>query len=346
MRSVFEDWAMFGLADDVRPALSEALAAGRPSVLATLCGAVGGAPFGLGAQMLLNESSATGFLSGGCIEADVTLHAAEVLQDGVPRRLVYGEGGFPDIRLPCGGSVTIVVERIAPDDPAAKRLVALAEARRPALWLSDGERRWCLGLDEPTPPPWRHLIDGLDQRCGMEPDSLRHARRHDPAQALLVVGSDPIALSVCSFGLQMGWRTTLLRPLGPQAGPPIPGLSYMAADAYAGVFEASPDAWTAVVVATHGAEYDHPAAKAALESGAGYVGLLGSRRRLPERLDQLRRDGVSPGALDSVHAPVGLPIQARTPREVAVSVIGEIVESRHAHERAAGFWPVGADVLS
>ena len=68
-------WPEFGLASDIRPALGRALAAGRASVLVSLHAVEGAAPLGEGAQMLFDQGAAAGFLSGGCVEGDVALHA-------------------------------------------------------------------------------------------------------------------------------------------------------------------------------------------------------------------------------------------------------------------------------
>ena len=113
-----QDWPSFGLVADMRPALAAARERGRAVALATLHSSSGGAPRGLGAQMLVGAEAVTGFLSGGCVEADVALRARGVLTGGDPLRLVYGEGGPFDIRLACGGRIDVLLERIAPDDPA------------------------------------------------------------------------------------------------------------------------------------------------------------------------------------------------------------------------------------
>src|SRR5271154_5694629 len=124
-------WPTFGLDEDVRPALRRALDAGEPAALVTLYKVEGGGPRTPGTQMVFAEGLVAGFLSGGCVESDVAIHAAETLADGEPRRLVYGEGGpWPDIRLLCGARIEILVERVAPDDAAAARLLALTEERR------------------------------------------------------------------------------------------------------------------------------------------------------------------------------------------------------------------------
>ncbi|MDE2413122.1 MAG: XdhC family protein, partial [Sphingomonadales bacterium] len=113
------DWPTFGWIADVRPALREASRGGRSVVLATLTGQSGAAPRPIGTQMVFDGAAATGYFSGGCLEADVANHAAVVLADGAPRRLVYGEGSpWIDVRLVCGGRIEILLERIAPDDDA------------------------------------------------------------------------------------------------------------------------------------------------------------------------------------------------------------------------------------
>ena len=339
--TAFDDWPMFGLTSDVRPALAEAVAAGEACVLATLGSAESGAPLGAGAQMLVSRSSVAGFLSGGCVEADVALHAAEVLRDGEPRTLIYGRGGALDIRLPCGGRIAIRLEHIAPADAAVKRLLAPSSARTPMLWLSDGRRRTCLEPGEPPPPAFRPLLEALRGRAAMTEAPDRLACRFDPRQRLIVVGHDPIALGLAELGAEVGWATVLLRPLGPQTTPPIAGIEYRRGGVGAELEALVPDPWTAVVVATHDLDHDHAAARAALMSRAGYVGLLGSRRRLPDRLARLQADGVAADVLARIHAPVGLAIGARTPYEIAISIIAGIVQA--TREADAGRpWPIEA----
>ncbi len=336
--TALDDWPMFGLTSDVRPALAEARAAGEPCVLATLGAAQSGAPLGAGAQMLFTRRGLAGFLSGGCVEADVAFHAAEVLQGGKPRTLVYGAGGAVDIRLPCGGRVVMLLERIAPDDGAAGRLVAPESARRPMLWLTDGRRRTCLAPGEAPPAAFRPLMDTMGDRAAMTDAGDRLACRFDPRQRLIVVGHDPIALGLAELGLKIGWATTLVRPLGPEGPPPIADLEYRRGHLAAEFGALAPDPWTAVVIATHDQDHDHAGAQAALASTAGYIGLLGSRRRLPDRLARLQADGGAADVLARVHAPVGLAIGARTPYEIAVSITAEIVQA--TREASAGaLWP-------
>lgn len=70
---------------------------------------------------------------------------------------------------------------------------------------------------------------------------------------------------------------------------------------------------------------DHEALIAALSSDAGYVGVLGARKRLPERLERLRAAGIGDDRLARLYAPLGLKIAAATPRETAVATLAEII---------------------
>jgi len=313
MREPLPEWPMFGLADDARPALRQAARANTPLVLATLTSVEGGGPRPPGTQMVFAENIVSGYFSGGCVESDVADHAHACLADGEPRRLVYGAGSpWPDIQLLCGARIEIFLERIEPRDPALAELLAAEEARRPVVWLSDGVKRRCV------PPGTLEAWDGAVSRA------------YDPVPRLVVFGADPTAIAIAQLGVQSGLETTFVRSKGPEAPPPIPGLRYRRDDPQAALDAIGCDAWTAIAIATHNLDTDREALAAALPSAAGYVGLLGARKRLPERLAPLRAAGVPDEVLNRVHAPIGLDIGGKAPWEVAVSVIGEIMALRHA----------------
>lgn len=304
---------MFGMAEDVRPALAQARAQARPAALATLTSVEGGGPRPPGTQMVFADGLTAGYFSGGCVESDVAGHAFACLEDAAPRRLVYGEGSpWPDIRLLCGARIEIFVERVAPDDPALAELLAAWDERRPVVWLTDGRRRACVAPE--AAQPWEGAV----------------SRRHDPTARLVVFGSDPSALAMAQLGVQAEMETTLVRPKGPVQPPPIAGLAYRRDTPAEALAAIGPDPWTAVAVATHDLEIDQAALIAALPSPAGYVGLLGARARLAERLARLRAAGVAESAIARLHAPIGLDIGGKAPWEVALSVIGEIVALRYA----------------
>ncbi|MDB5477041.1 MAG: hypothetical protein JWP49_2552 [Phenylobacterium sp.] len=316
MREPLPEWPLFGMAEDVRSALRQARAAGQACALATLISVEGGGPRPPGAQMVFAPGVVAGYFSGGCVESDIADHAYACLADGAPRTLVYGEGSpWPDIRLLCGARIEIFVERVPADDPALVELLAAEIERRPVTYVSDGYARAC----GPELSPWPEAA--VD-------------KAYDPAQRLVVVGGDPTALAIAQLGAQAGFETTLVRPKGPEAPPPIAGVAYRRDEPAQALAALDVDPWTAVAIATHDIETDHAALKAALPSRAGYVGLLGARRRLMGRLAELKADGMAESAIARLHAPIGLDIGGKAPWEVAVSVIGEIMALRYA--RASG----------
>lgn len=335
-----QDWPMFGLVADMRPPLAAARQQARAVALATLHASSGGAPRGLGAQMLAGAESIVGFLSGGCVEADVALQARRVLAGGDPLRLTYGEGGPFDIRLPCGGQIEVLLERIAPDDPAIGALLEAAERRVPALLLSDGLRRACLAGDAPADG----LPEGFARAAALARSGSACAgsdkrlggivfRRFTPVRRLIVLGHDPVALALAQLGVQAGMEVFLVRPKGPQAPPPVAGLSgYRRGAPAEALADIGLDAWTAVAVATHDDFLDHAALLAALPSRAVSVGLLGSARRLPQTRARLKAAGLDAGAIARLKAPIGLPLGGKTPWEIAVAILAEVFVAANATE--------------
>ena len=301
-------WLVSGLEDDIRPHMFAAADRGEPFALATIVAADGG-PRPIGAQMVVTQSDSWGFLSGGCIEDDVALNARAAIADGKLRRLIYGEGSpFVDIRLPCGGRIEVMIERVGAGDRAVADLQRLTAQRRPALWSSDGEARTCLP-------------------AGSASETAPIRKLYEPIQCLIVVGSDPFALAIGGMGRTLGWDVTLLSPFGPSDAAPF-GLDCDRRALDEAFADLALDRWTAIAVATHDLDLDERALVPALRSQAGYVGVLGSRRKLPDRIERLAAAGLSQAQIERLRAPIGLAIPARSPWEVAISVVAEVIASR------------------
>ena len=106
----------------------------------------------------------------------------------------------------------------------------------------------------------------------------------------------------------------------------FPGIDLMKAWPGEGLAEVGLDRRTALVTVTHDPKLDDPALHAALASDVFYIGALGSRRTHGARLKRLREAGLSEEDLERIHAPVGLDLGARTPGEIAASVVAEIIQ--------------------
>ena len=284
---------------------------GRPFALVTISRAEGG-PRRPGAQMVVTEGDWWGFVSGGCVEADVALQARAALADGEPRQLVYGRGSpWLDTPLPCGGRLELLVEPIDPGDPAIETLVAAYLQRQVVRYQTDGHLRQCGPATQARAGAW--LVDHV----------------FTPPQRLIVFGSDPIALGIAALGASIGWASVIIRAGGP-AEPPGLGITCRSDAPDLALLNLAPDAQTAIAVATHDLHYDESAILAALGSDAGYIGVLGARSRIPERVERLKRAGVTEGQIARLHMPIGLALGAAAPWEIAVSVIAQIMAERQS----------------
>ena len=176
----------------------------------------------------------------------------------------------------------------------------------------------------------------LPHRPVEPPDTRRsHSRRSGPlprVAAWVAIGSGPPRPG----GREAGVRSRVRDnpecgiPLGPETCP-VPGIRYDRSEVQAAISASRPDPWTAVAILTHDIEQEHAALTATLATNAGYVGVLGSRRRAPER-DRTPDgpSGVSSHDIQRMHAPIGLPIGGKSPWEIAISVIAEIVRDLDA----------------
>jgi xanthine dehydrogenase accessory factor len=312
-------WRLTAQIDDIRVPLGAVRQAGAAFAIATLVEVEGSAPRECGAQMLVTQSEYWGFLSGGCIEADVARHGREALAEGRARFLRYGEGSpWIDIRLACGSAIGVLVEPVAAGDPAVAALMAGYAARRPVGWRSDGTERRAEAGDAP----------------GFAWDGTRYAKAFLPAPRLVLIGEDAAALAAATLARAAGMEVVLIAPGGPEEAP-FDGIAYhrdAAAEALAAI---GIDRWTAIAVLSHDREDDERALAAALMSEACYVGAIGARARLDARIAKLQGHGVGAAALARLHAPIGLQGFGKAPREIALSLVAEVAQAFHAATAAA-----------
>ncbi len=154
---------------------------------------------------------------------------------------------------------------------------------------------------------------------------------HRPAPHLIIVGGVHIAVDLIHFAKPLGFRTYLVDPRTAFATPE----RFPHADHIVNRWpdEALPEIGltgdTSVVVVTHDPKLDDPALMVALPSPAFYVGALGSPKTHVQRVERLLAEGMPPDYLDRLHAPIGLNIGGRTPAEIALSIMAEIIAVRH-----------------
>ena len=321
------------------------LAAGRKVALATVARTWGSSPRPAGSKLAVDDAAEfVGSVSGGCIEGAVIQEALEVMDGGGSRVLSFGVSDETawEVGLACGGKIEVLVEAVVPagEDrgvPGAllAELLAARRGRRQVVLatpLSGGAHRLMpvAPAEGASSDPIAAAAAGVARRDQAEVvDAAGGAVLLEPhlaPQRLIIVGAVHVAQPLAEMAGLAGFAVTIVDPRRAFATKArFPGQQLVVAWPDAAVNELAPDARTAVVTLTHDPKLDDPALVAALASPAFYVGCLGSAKTHAGRRTRLGERGVAAAALDRLHGPVGLRIGARTPAEIAVSILGEIV---------------------
>lgn len=160
-------------------------------------------------------------------------------------------------------------------------------------------------------------------------DTALFVRVYGPAPRMIIVGAVHIAQALAPMARITGFDVTVIDPR--EAFVKAGRLDDVAAITDwpdEGMAKLNPDGRTAVVTLTHDPKLDDPALAAALRSPAFYIGSLGSTRTHAKRLQRLKDEGFSDQELARIHGPIGLDIKAKTPAEIAIAILGEVVEAR------------------
>jgi xanthine dehydrogenase accessory factor len=207
------------------------------------------------------------------------------------------------------------------------REAVLSEAQRLITERTSGTRRY------PYPSPTLPLQGGEEGGVEVFFDV------HRPAPRLVIVGGVHIASDLIHFAKPLGFSTYIVDPrtafASPERFPHADHLVQRWPD------EALPEIGlareTSVVVVTHDPKLDDPALLVALPSPVGYVGALGSPKTHAQRVERLLASGLTREQVDRLHAPIGLDLGGRTPAEIALSIMAEIVAVRNgmAESKAA-----------
>ena len=213
---------------------------------------------------------------------------------------------------------------------AAKRPVALAtdlDSGRQALVVDGAETAGDL---QPSPELLSVIAEALQaDRSGRlkTPNDSIFVQVFNPPLRLVVVGAVHLAQALVPIAQLAGYEVTIVDPRGAWATQerfPNVEMSRDWPDDALRALEL--DRRCAVVTLTHDPKLDDPALAVALRSPAFYVGALGSTRTHAKRIERLREEGVSEEEIARIHAPVGLPIGARAPSEIAIAIMGQITQ--------------------
>ncbi|MFO1267304.1 MAG: XdhC family protein [Rubrivivax sp.] len=319
------------------------VAAGHRVALGTIVRTWGSAPRPPGSAVAIrDDGQVAGSVSGGCIEDDLVDKArAGTLATLKPQVVRYGIDADAAHRfgLPCGGLIELVLEAVAPHSQLPQLLERLKRGERV-------RRRLDLASGRVT------LEEGSvnDELALSETELVTH---HGPSWRMLVIGAGQLTQYLAPMAHALGYQVTVCDPRPEYAegfhveGPPgqVRLVRTMPDDT---VRELEPDGHLAIVALTHDPKLDDMALMEALASPAFYVGAIGSRLNQAKRKERLKEHfGLDDEALARLHGPVGLKNGARTPPEIAVSILAEITAVRYGYRipepvAVAGVQPVAA----
>ncbi|PXW97599.1 xanthine dehydrogenase accessory factor [Sphaerotilus hippei] len=298
---------------------------GLPVVLVTVARTWGSSPRPPGSLMAINgRGETTGSVSGGCIEDDLIQRIRDggvqaACASAAPTVLRYGISADQAHRfgLPCGGTVELVLERVE----ARSRLAPLLQA---CQQRHSTERVLDLRTGEVDlrPVPRGARGDGVPRL-----DDRTLSTYLGPQNRLILIGAGDLSRFMSQMALSLGFEVIVCDPRAEQrASWQLDGvtLSHEMPDDL--ILRLQPDARTAVVALTHDPKLDDLALIDALQSDAFYVGAIGSRRNSALRRARLHEHfDLSEATLDTLHGPAGLYIGSKTPAEIALSIMAEVV---------------------
>ncbi len=311
-------------------AAAELARAGTPGAIATVARVRGSTPVPSGTKMLVGAAGRLiGSVGGGCVEADVIGAALEAQARRQPALVTHHLNAdlAGDLGLSCGGTVDIFVEPLVGDDAYVRVLEAAAAAE-------SGVVRTAVAWEAARGPvkSFAPLAPGAPRG---EPATLTRdgrfvVERFVAAPRVFVFGAGHVGAAIARATAAAGFRVVVIDDRAEYADPARfgEGIGVLAADAEAALARYPLNAADAVVIATRGHRNDALILERIATSPAGYVGLLGSRRKKAVVIRGLTTAGVPAKALKRVRVPVGLAIGAVTPEEIAVSVVAELIAWR------------------
>ncbi len=169
------------------------------------------------------------------------------------------------------------------------------------------------------------------------PDGMYFLHVYNPPPRVILVGAVHISQPLAQMAALTGYGVTIVDPRRAFASEDrFPGLEVTTDWPDEALERLAPDTRTAVIMLTHDPKIDDPALEVALKSPAFYVGALGSKKTHAKRVVRLKEMGFDDAAINRIRAPVGIEIEARSPAEIAVSIMAEVTAIRRGHITGAG----------
>ena len=292
--------------------------AGRRAWLVTVARTFGASPRPPGSLLAMRDDGVlVGSVSGGCIEDDLVARREE-FTGRVPRFVSYGVTGEEARRfgLPCGGKLEVIVEARIPIADLESLLAHIGTGKVVGREVDLATGAWSFAPAKPA------------DEC--ERTDRRFTSIHGPRWRMLVIGASEIAHYLAEMATTVGYRVFVCDPREEyRIAWRVPGATFvegMPDDAVAAV---KPDGHTVVLAVSHDPKLDDMALLEALKSEAFYVGAVGSRQTSAERRKRLAAFDLSAREIARLRGPAGLSIGSRTPPEIAVAILADLIAHRN-----------------
>lgn len=297
---------------------------GKPVWLSTVLATFGSAPREPGSMLVaLSTGKARGSLSGGCVEEDFLERVALGQFHQHSQIVRYGEGGLaPTLALPCGGVLDVLVEYFPADMASVDHFKQLAQALKGQVLVARtsmvGGNKRKIDVVSSLGPKVQRSGDVITINVG-------------PAKRLIIAGMSPVAEYCASFAFALGFEVVVCDPRPDEFARALDILpNSRVLEILPAVFieQGGCHAATAVVALTHDPRLDDLTLMEAVRTQAFYIGAMGSSRTSAKRLERLGRiGGLNEDQKLRIHAPIGLNIGSKTPAEIAISVVADILRA-------------------
>lgn len=298
----------------------EWLESGHRVALATVVETWGSAPRPVGAWLAIrDDGQIAGSVSGGCVEDDLIARVrSDVFAQPLPQVVVYGVSKEEAARfgLPCGGTLRLVME----PNP---ELELLRELRRRV-----GAKHMTARVLELA--TGRARLEDASRSDALAFDGRAMRAVYGPRWRLILIGAGQLSQYVAQIAQGADYEVVVVDPREEfAAGFGVEGVTFLRGMPDDEIVALDVDQHTAVVALTHDPKLDDMALLEALKSPAFYVGALGSRANTAKRKARLALFDLSEAEIERLHGPVGLYVGARTPPEIAISIMAEITAEKY-----------------
>jgi xanthine dehydrogenase accessory factor len=322
------------------------LEAGESFALATIIEQQGSTPRGIGTQMIIRtDGRIIGTLGGGGSEAQTIARAPEIIAGNAAILLTVNMTGedAAGSDMICGGIVRILLQCVQPSQLPTFRKLQDAENARQKGWLVtliEGQSHDLVFVDEqgqchsvPALPEnlRAYCLDAAHSSMHTQhmPQISIFARPLRPKGRMYIFGAGHVALDTAKVCGLLGFETTVLDDRQEFLDEHrFPESQRVLVPDFDHIPDLPVDEETYIVIMTRGHLGDRQCLDWALarDDRAAYIGMIGSRHKRAIMDDRLRQQGISDERLARIHSPIGLPIQAQTPAEIAVSIAAELIQ--------------------